>query len=119
MNQKSILSKEEKDLSRNVQNAKRFLSNNGNIIVTKADKGNVTVLMDKKQYISEIEKIFGDTKVYKRIDSSKIPITHNQLNKMVSKWHDMGIIDKQTTLHLKSNNGIEGRAYGLPKIHKE
>lgn len=36
----------------------QFLHNNSNIIVTRADKGNVTVILDKQEYINNMETYY-------------------------------------------------------------
>jgi len=43
---------------------KRYLQNNPNIIFTKADKGNITVALDKRSYIEKVEELLKDTNTY-------------------------------------------------------
>ena len=40
------------------------------------------------------------------------------MNKMISRWKDMGYIVFYTAKKIKCQNGTIARAYGLPKIHK-
>jgi len=41
-----------------------FFENNDNIILTRTDKGNITVALDKNNYIRGIEKILQDSNIY-------------------------------------------------------
>jgi len=43
---------------------KKFMTNNPNIIFTKADKGNAIVALDKSEYIAKMENIFSDANTY-------------------------------------------------------
>jgi len=55
---------------------KNFTKNNPNIIFTRANKGNITVAMERENYINSVEEILNDTETYTRI--SKDP-TKNSL----------------------------------------
>jgi len=55
----------------------QFLTNNPNLILTKADKGNITVALNKTFYTDKIKDILQNIHTYSKI-------TKNPLNKMVS-----------------------------------
>jgi len=65
---------------------KKFCKNNKNIIYTKADKGNVTVAMDKHFYINKIEELLNDQNTYTIVNKNPIKLIENNLNNMVKKW---------------------------------
>ncbi|KAL6420616.1 hypothetical protein ACFW04_014645 [Cataglyphis niger] len=82
---------------------KEFLRNNDDIFVTKADKGHITVVMDKKDYLEKMEYILND---------------QSTINLLIKSWRDNGLIDETTYKYLNTTNGNLPRCYGLPKIHK-
>ena len=48
------------------------MKNNRNIIFTKANKGNITVAMNKIKYTSEIMRMLNDTETYIKIMKNPI-----------------------------------------------
>jgi predicted GIY-YIG superfamily endonuclease len=117
-NKKDICTDEENRLQRDVKMTKDFINQNPGIFITKADKGNITVVIDRQDYINGLETMFADRTTYERIDRCKTTSVQTRLNKMVSRWQDMAFIDFYTAKKLKSQNGVIARAYGLPKVHK-
>jgi len=97
---------------------KKFCKNNKNIIFTKADKGNVTVAMDKDFYINKMEELLNDQNTYTIVTKNPIKSIENNLNNMVKKWLQKEFISKQQFAKLRSSDSVLPRAYGLPKIHK-
>jgi predicted GIY-YIG superfamily endonuclease len=102
-----------------IAETKEFLRNNSDLLVTKADKGNVTVLLHKEKYVSEMEKLFSDKTTYQLTSKFSISQLQGRLNRMISKMKDTNAIDVPTAKGLKCHNGIIAKAYGLPKIHKK
>jgi len=94
----------------------KFLKNNDDIFVTKADKSQVTVITDKSTYIDPITKTLDNT--YRQIKNDPLRKTTTRLNNLIQTWRDNEIIDKSTYRGLKCTNGSLPRCYELPKIHK-
>lgn len=44
-----------------------FLNNNSNVIITEADKGNIPVAMDKKDYMDGMNTHYADKTKYRQI----------------------------------------------------
>ncbi|KMQ83101.1 hypothetical protein RF55_20926 [Lasius niger] len=42
----------------------KFLNQHPNLILTRADKGNVTVALDKDKYLNKVEDLLRDTETY-------------------------------------------------------
>jgi len=99
-------------------NCKNFLKNNDDIFVTKADKGQVTVIMDKTDYIKQMEDILKDDSTYKMLKSNPLRKITCKLDAMIRTWFEAKIIDEWQYRRLKCTNGNLPRCYGLPKIHK-
>jgi len=75
---------------------KKFVKDNNNLIITRADKGNTTVVIDKIDYKQKMLTMLSDTNTYK--------IIKKDLSRKITE-------DLRTLL-------VIPRAYGLPKIHK-
>jgi len=54
------------------------MTNNPNIIFTKADKGNTVVALDRLDYIAKMENIFSDTNTY-------TVLQRNPINKLIEE----------------------------------
>jgi len=98
---------------------KKFLKENDELFVTKADKGQVTVIIEKQTYLNRMNMTLDDNSTYKRIKKDPLNSITNKTNKMLKLWADNKIIDEPTYKGLRCTNGNLPRCYGLPKIHKE
>jgi len=115
---KTVMSQSTNEFTHLLNVTKKFCKNNKNIIFTKADKGNVTVAMDKDSYIKKVEELLKDENTYIIIKKNPIKSIENNLNNTVKKWLQKEYITKQHSLKLRSSDSVLPRAYGLPKIHK-
>jgi len=97
---------------------KRFLKDKDELL-TKADKGQITVILDKQIYINKMNRILSDDSTYKLIKKDPLRMITNKMNNMLKLWFDNKIIDEYTYKGLKCTNSNVPRCYGLPKIHKE
>ena len=87
---------------------------------TKADKGNVTVCLNKSDYTSKMLELLSDQNTYinvnrnphskLRLDTKKILNNLNNSEFLSHRYHK-----NQLTL----TNITLAKGYGLPKIHKE
>ncbi|XP_055714379.1 uncharacterized protein LOC129808618 [Phlebotomus papatasi] len=98
---------------------RKFIQENRNLIITRSDKGNKTVLMWKEDYEVKMGNIVADEGTYKRIARDPTITTENMNNTLVKKMHDKKYIDFITKKELTTHNSRAPRIYGLPKTHKE
>ncbi|XP_069973528.1 uncharacterized protein [Penaeus vannamei] len=95
-------------------------SKNTDIIVTKPDRGQGVVILNKNEYIDKMESILGDETKFIKIDDDCTSLNikrEDQLNNMLRKLKDSQSIDKDTYSRLFTS-GKPGILYGLPKVHK-
>jgi len=97
----------------------KFCKNNPNVIFTRADKGNVTVAMNKDEYIKKMEIMLQDPNTYVMIKKNPMKSIEKNLNNIKKKWFQKNYITKQTYFSLFSSDSDLPKAYGLPKIHKK
>ncbi|KYQ51610.1 hypothetical protein ALC60_09284 [Trachymyrmex zeteki] len=87
-------------------------------IVTKADKGNVTVALNKDNYIEKMEEIVSDNNTYEVINKDPIKKLTSDLRSLLVRWKGKKFFDS-TYRRLLTTDDIILRAYGLTKIHKQ
>jgi len=97
----------------------QFCKNNKEIIFSKADKGNITVAMDRTYYISKVEELLKDKNTYTVIRKNPTKIIENKLNNILKFWLQKEYITKQQYFKFRASDALLPKAYGLPKIHKE
>lgn len=98
---------------------KQFKKNNPELVFTKADKGNVTVVVERSDYVSKIEAVLKDEKTYRVIKNDPTLLIEKKVNKLLNNWFEKKFICKNENYFLLSREGNISIAYGLPKIHKE
>lgn len=90
---------------------------NQNIVLSKADKGNCLVILNKDDYIQKVESFL--------LENNFTLLTNNPFNSFVRRSHNLikhfssfleEVNAPKTLIH---NNPNMPRLYGLPKIHKE
>ena len=58
------ISVEKREFSRKLEKTKEFLKTNQSVFITKVDKGNVTVCLNKFDYIKKMEQLLSDRNSY-------------------------------------------------------
>ena len=116
---KFILSNFDKEFLRLFKFNIRFLKDNPNFLFTRADKGNITVALDKNFYIDKIIDVLGDNDTYMEIRKNPIKHIELELNKLLKIFLENEYITRQQYYSLRSSDKTLPKAYGLPKIHKE
>ena len=85
---------------------------------TLADKGNVTVAMDRDAYRDKMTELLEDSDTYVPIKRDPIKKLTSALRSMLTGWKTRGHIKDSEYKALYCSDGSLPRAYGLPKIHK-
>ncbi|XP_075167963.1 uncharacterized protein LOC142240139 [Haematobia irritans] len=116
---KQHLTEREKYYLRTVEHTRHFLKHNKNIIILEADKGNVTVGMEKLEYDTRMEKIVNDIMMYRKLKSDPTNKLQRINNELVDELFKHNIIDDSEKRRMKTEAAIAPRIYGLPKIHKQ
>jgi len=88
-------------------------------MITKADKGQIIVILNKSTYVKQMTKTLDDDSTYKKILKDPLKTITNKTNNMFKMWFDNKIIDDPMYKGLRCTNGNLPRCYGLPKVHKQ
>jgi len=96
----------------------KFIKNNPDIIYTRADKGNITVALNRIEYVTKLEDMFGDSETYDRIKKDPVKKITKDIRTVLTSWKSKGYINNTIYNYIYCSDGNLPRAYGLPKIHK-
>lgn len=99
--------------------SRRFLSQNPNLLVLRADKGAVTVLITKEHYHNLALDILNDSESYLTLSRDPTSTVQQKANKLISNLKKDGQVDELTAKQHMIYNPVAPKFYGLPKIHKD
>lgn len=100
-----------------IKETKRFVSNHPSIIITKADKGNCTVVLDKDDYLNKVNVMLADSNTYTPVPNDPTSRFQHSNNTMIDKLINNKCIPTSCKHTLKINNATSPKIYCLPKIH--
>ena len=106
------------NLPNHLRKAVKELRSDHTIVVLPADKGNVTVVLDQKDYIEKIENMLKDG-AYSRLRKDPTTTVETRVTRLLKKWEKDEHITKKFRLRLQPQCSTPPQLYGLPKIHKE
>jgi hypothetical protein len=87
-------------------------------MILPADKGRVTVLLDKEEYISKCHDLLGDNRTYKKLKSDPTEKYKRELISTLRKLKESCNIPYDIYKRMYPTNDQPPRFYGLPKVHK-
>lgn len=87
-----------------------------NLVITKADKGNRVVVLDKDEYIRRTEEMLA-TEEFQELDKSPLSKCVSEVNSALKDIRHIMSEDEKKSV--KTSNPKIPKLYTLPKIHKE
>ena len=103
------------NLTKDELHALRRLRNDKDIVILPADKGRVTVVMDKKDYT---DSLVNDKQTYEPLKRDPTPALQRRLNGKLLDLKKTETIDIQLYYRLRCRVPQSAKLYGLPKLHK-
>ena len=103
-------------LTKEQHNKIKEFNNNENIIVRKADKSNLLVIMNKEDYASKIDLLLADSNKFQRVGKDPTPKLKKKLRSLISTIHAKEASPKFPNL---IGHYQPGYIYGNPKVHKD
>ena len=98
-----------------LRNAAKELRNNPDIIVRKADKSSVFVLLDRDDYLEKVDSILKDKTKFRKIRKNPVTEQKQKLNSLIDVAHaEVGGVRFQHII----GDFNPGYFYGNPKTHK-
>ena len=85
------------------------------IFITHADKGNVTVILNRSDYNKRILQLVNDNSIYKKINYNPLKLLKKDTCKLLENWRVKDFLGKNITKKdISLNNTNLPRIYGLP-----
>ena len=97
---------------------KEFVKRNPDILITRADKVNATVIIKKSLYIEKLESLFCDNKYYEKIVSYRLPSLERRTNELTKWFNKIDFTATRTKLEPALQKFNISKAYGLIQITK-
>ena len=94
------------------------LRNKSDLVITKPDKGNGVVILNRKDYDNMIFDILNDVSKFKKIDHDPTLYREGQLQRFLRKLKNNGLFNETEYKKVYPVGSSFGRIYGLPKTHK-
>ena len=107
------------NISQEERKALKELSKDNDIVIVPADKGRSTVVMNRKDYNSKMNKLLEDRTTYLPLKKDPTKSVKNQLVDLLKKWKQQHMISDKLYYKLYPTAEITPKLYGLPKIHKK
>ena len=93
-NNKRHISLEDKTIKCNLDKTKQFLKKaHPNIFVTKADKGNLMVVLNKTEFIQKVELALSDKNYYSEIKKWPLSKLQKHIKCLIDNWKSKGVFD--------------------------
>ena len=87
---------------------------------TNADKGNISVLIRKSEYIRDMKELLGKVGNFEILDQDTLQKLKSRSFKKADNWRKKGLLGEDTRWRdIDTMNTVLTRCNGLRKIHKE
>ncbi|XP_062713754.1 uncharacterized protein LOC134290604 [Aedes albopictus] len=106
-------------IEKDIAASRRFLEENPSLLITKADKGNKTVIIEAEEYHAKMMELLNDEDTYRKLRADPSNRIMRKINAKVDGWLDQKCIEKSEHRKMKISSCNPPRIYGLPKLHKE
>ena len=106
-------------MTKDEQLALSRLRKDDSIVITPADKGRVTVVMNKTEYREKMDNLVSDDKTYKKLKSDSSKKLERKLNENLYPLHQANILKRPLYSRLYCSVAQTPKLYGLLKIHKD
>lgn len=108
------------NLTQGEAKALRQLRGDKSLVIKPADKGAVTVIQDRNNYVWEATRQLNMPQYYRKLDEPIFPETARKIGAVVNRLKAQRFITSRQSLYLKGKNPPKARhIYFLPKIHKD
>ena len=108
------------DQKNRVETCKR-LAQDKSIVITKPDKGNGVVILDKLDYVSKMNTILSDPTKFTPFRGDiykKIIALQDGLNRQIESFKKLDLLTNVQVANLRATGSRPGIVYGSPKVHK-
>ena len=87
-------------------------------MILRPDKGNGVVILNRKDYICDMNNIINDRSKLKLLTADPTSLRECQLQRFLRKLKNEGIFNEDADKSIYPTGSRPARMYGLPKLHK-
>uniref|UniRef100_A0A803KFZ4 Reverse transcriptase domain-containing protein n=2 Tax=Xenopus tropicalis TaxID=8364 RepID=A0A803KFZ4_XENTR len=95
------------------------LEKDNTIVIRKADKGGLIVILNKQDYLSEVQRQLSDNLTYRTLETNPLSYFEIELDALLSEALEFEIIDDKLFSFLKPDKPKVAIFHYLPKVHKK
>lgn len=106
-------------LQKTYKSTKKFLKDHPELVVTSADKGNITIVMEKEEYNKKLLDSFNNHDKYRELAHDPTLKLEEENNKLVKQLYKDKLIDKKVKKRLLNFTSQAPAPKCAPKVHKE
>ena len=96
----------------------RNLRKNKDIVVTKPDKGNGVVILDRKLYDNAVQELISDTSKFEKLNEDLTLKREASLQRFLRKLKQKNFFKENKYDKLYPSGSVPARTYGSPKMQK-
>ena len=94
------------------------MENVKDLLISKADKGNATVIINKSAYLEKISTLINNEKYYEKIKRNPLSALERKTRLHINKLNDMNFLMNGTIIPRVAQKCNFSKGYCLIKIHK-
>lgn len=98
--------------------AKNFLKNNPNVCVSAADKGNISVIYDKRFYEAKMKEHLSNSSIYQVVSVSSHLGLIKRNHSLLKRLSDIGYLGNDKVIYIVAQETQIPMIYGVWKTHK-
>ena len=106
------------NFTREEHRALKRLQNDDDIVILPADKGRVTVVMDKTEFFDKMDSLVNDKRTYEELTFNPAPKLQKGLNAKLLELKKRDLLSYNLYHRLRCSALQSPKLYGLPKLHK-
>ena len=96
----------------------QHLRKNKDIVITKPNKGNGVLILDRKHYDDAIQEIISDTSKFEKLNEDPTLKREASLQRFLRKLKEKNFFNENEYDKLYPSGSATDRIYGTPKMHK-
>lgn len=100
------------------ETTRKFVKDNPDVVILKADKGNKTVLMKREEYEEKMKALVDVPTTYEKLPRDPTQTHIDKTKEYVERLRSLKLIDGKQANQLKSRTAVCPKIYGQPKAHK-
>lgn len=105
-------------LSKSMENARKFLKNNPDIMVTVSDKGSVTIISSKNDYMLKMAQLVHNPAQFEELNEDPTNPLESKIYRKLLALDKKGYITRPERFKMNPTGTRIPRIYGQPKYHK-